>query len=157
MVNDAQWSPNGAGILTVSSDKTGILWDASTLRARVTLKPHLGPVTRAAFSPDGKQAATISEDRTLRLWDVETGALLATHAGHDKTIHTVAFSRDSRMAATTSSDGTARVWTVFPGTLRERVADVGKMVAKRRPLTKDECEQHDVVGLPGAETACVAE
>jgi WD40 repeat protein len=157
LVNDAQWSPDGAGILTVSSDKTGILWDASTLRARVTLKPHLGPVARAAFSPDGKQAATISEDRTLRLWDVETGALLATHAGHDKTIHTVAFSRDGRMAATTSSDGTARVWTVFPGTLRERVADVGKMVAKRRPLTKDECEQHDVVGLPGAETACVAE
>lgn len=83
--------------------------------------------------------------------------VLATHAGHDKTIHTLAFSRDSRLAATASSDGTARVWTVFPGTLRERVADVGRMVAKLRPLTKAECEQHDVVGLPGAEIACLAE
>jgi WD40 repeat protein len=156
MVNDAQWSPDGATILTVSSDKTGVLWDASTLKARVTLKGHLGPVTRAAFSPDGKQAATISEDRTVRLWDVETGALLATYAGHDKTIHALVFTRDGRTVVTTSSDGTARLWTVFPGSLKERIAEVGKLVSRLHPLTKDECEQHDVVALPGADLACAA-
>lgn len=156
-VNDAHWSPNGSGILTVSGDKSGILWDASTFRPRMTLKSHLGPVTRAAFSPDGNQAATISDDRTLRLWDVETGALLATYAGHNKTIHALAFNRDGRVIATVSSDGSARLWTVFPGKLTARVAEVGAMVAGRSPLTKDECEQHDVVGLPGADVACLAE
>ena len=114
MVNDAQWTLDGSIILTVSSDKTAILWDASTFRPRLTLKAHLGPVTRAAFSSDGKQAATISEDRTLRLWDVETGTLIATYAGHDKTIHTLALSREGRTAATASSDGTVRLWNAVP-------------------------------------------
>jgi WD40 repeat protein len=157
MVNDAQWSPDGASILTVSNDKLAILWDASTFNTLMTLKGHLGQVTRGTFSPDGKQAATISEDRTFRLWDVETGALLATHAGHEKTIHSLAFSPDGRIAATTSSDATSRLWVVFPGSLKERIGEVGKMIAKLRPLTKDECAQHDVVAVLGAETVCLGE
>jgi WD40 repeat protein len=157
MVSDAQWSPDGSSILTVSSDKTAIFWDASTFRPRLTLKAHLGPITRGAFSSDGKQAATISEDRTLRVWDVETGALLATYSGHDKTIHSLALSRDGQTAVTASSDGSVRLWTLFPGTLRDRIAEVGRMVEKLRPLSKDECEQYDVVGVPGAETVCAAE
>jgi len=121
------------------------------------LKAHLGPITRAAFSPDGKQVATISEDRTLRLWDAETGALLATHSGHEKTIHAVAFSPDNRTAVTTSSDGTARFWNIFPGTLKERVGELGRIVAELRPLTKDECELYGVANLPGTESACRTE
>ena len=72
-------------------------------------------------------------------------------------IHTLALSRDGRKAATASSDGTARLWTLFPGTLRERIAEVGRLVGKLRPLSKDECEQYAVAGVPGAETVCAAE
>jgi len=61
------------------------------------------------------------------------------------------------MAATASSDGTARLWTLFPGSLRERVAEAGKLAAKLRPLTKDECEQYDVADLPEAKSVCLAE
>lgn len=154
MVNDAQWSPEGNTILTVSADKTGILWDPETARPRFTLRGHLGPVTRAAFSRDGKRAITISEDRTIRIWDVDTGMLLWTQTAHEKSILSLALAPDGRLAATVSADGTARLWTLFPGTLDERIAEVGSLVAQLRPLTKDECKQHDVATLPGADAAC---
>jgi WD40 repeat protein len=65
-VNSAVFSPDGTGILTVSSDKTAKLWD---LKGGVAADfEHTGGVTSAVFSPDGTRILTCSDDKTAKLW-----------------------------------------------------------------------------------------
>jgi WD40 repeat protein len=55
---------DGKHVLTGSSDKTAILWDAETGKAIHTFQGHADRVQDVALSPDGKQAVTASEDRS---------------------------------------------------------------------------------------------
>ena len=48
------FSPDGARILTGSTDTTARLWDAKTGAELFALKGHTGFVTSVAFSPDGR-------------------------------------------------------------------------------------------------------
>lgn len=56
------WSPDGQHILSVSEDKTAMVWDAETGKQLSVLYGHRAPVICCAFSSDGLRAATASED-----------------------------------------------------------------------------------------------
>lgn len=154
IVNDAQWSPNSRYIVTSSEDKRSRLWNAENFELHAELKGHLGAVHKARFSPDEKQLVTASDDQTWRLWDVETGALMASREGHDKAIHDVVFNDSGKLIMTASADGSVRAWKIFPNSLRERIAEVGEWVTQLKPLTREECEQHGVLGIEGADAVC---
>ncbi|MHA7773370.1 nSTAND1 domain-containing NTPase [Roseibium sp. M-1] len=111
----AAFSPDGARIVTASSDDTARLWDAQTGREVAILKGHENSVYHAAFSPDGARIVTASSDDTARLWDAQTGRELAILRGHENSVYHAAFSPDGARIVTASSDDTARLWDAQTG------------------------------------------
>ncbi len=70
-------SPDGAQLLSVSLDRTAILWDATTGEIRRVLRGHRAAVFAAAFSPDGKRVATADEEGVALVWEAESGKRVA--------------------------------------------------------------------------------
>jgi WD40 repeat protein len=103
-VTAAAFSPDGARIVTASSDKTARLWDAATGKGPARLVHH-GTVSTAAFSPDGAKIMTVSFGEPARLWDAATGKELARLA-HEGEVTEAAFSPDGAKILTTSFDRT---------------------------------------------------
>jgi WD40 repeat protein len=73
--NALAFSPDGkilAGVGGAEADTPGYikLWEVSTEKEVVSLKPHKSNITCVAFSPDGSLLATGSWDRTVKLWEV---------------------------------------------------------------------------------------
>jgi WD40 repeat protein/serine/threonine protein kinase len=104
----AEFSPDGARILTASWDKTAKLWDAVSGKLIASFD-HQGSVWHAAFSPDGARILTASADKTAKLWDAASGKLIASFAHQDSVYHAV-FSPDGARILTASWDKTAKLW-----------------------------------------------
>jgi hypothetical protein len=113
---------HGLGIASVCCDmvflvKPGVVkvWDAEPGQEKLSLKGHLGPVTRACFSLDGKRLASSSLDGTVKLWDVQTGREARTIEGRMGWVLSVAFSHDGKRIAASGQDRTVRVWDAEAG------------------------------------------
>lgn len=78
-LTDAAWSPNGQRIITVSKDRTALVWDAASGAQLLSLTGHGDDVLGVDWSPDGAQIATASADMTARTWRAfqATDALIA--------------------------------------------------------------------------------
>jgi WD40 repeat protein len=72
------FAPDGAFILSGSSDSTLKLWCATTGELLRTLHGHTSSVTSCAFSPTGLIIVSGSSDTTLGLWTAATGRLQQT-------------------------------------------------------------------------------
>ncbi|MEA3212720.1 MAG: eukaryotic-like serine/threonine-protein kinase [Chthoniobacter sp.] len=113
-LRSAQFSPDGAGIVTVSDDKA-TLWDATTGKGLATLSGHEDRVRSAQFSPDGLRIVTASDDKTARLWDGATGKSLATLSGHQDAVTSAQFSPDGARVVTETFGKPARMWDAATG------------------------------------------
>jgi WD40 repeat protein len=111
----ACFSPDGARVITASSDFTAHLWDGATGQPLGKPMRHDDWVTTAGFSPDGKRVVTGSYDNTARLWDPMTGSPLGQQMSHDGQLMSVCFSPDSTRVLSASEDKTARLWDARTG------------------------------------------
>jgi WD40 repeat protein len=75
-VRRAEYSPDGAHILTASYDDTSRIWDARTGAEILAFKGHGNAVFSAHYSPDGNRVVSTSADHTARVWDAITGRQL---------------------------------------------------------------------------------
>lgn len=83
-VHDTAFSPDGAYLVSVGSDKSIALYDGKTGEYSGPLSQtdsssdigHVGTIYAVAWSPDSKQFATASADGSVRLWDVEQKSLV---------------------------------------------------------------------------------
>ncbi|KAE9383476.1 hypothetical protein BT96DRAFT_45892 [Gymnopus androsaceus JB14] len=116
-VSSAAFSPDGARVVSASSDKTLRIWDATTgAQISDALQGHDDYVTSVAFSPDGTRIVSGSHDKTLRIWDGNTGAQIGDALqGHDDYVTSVAFSPDGTRIVSGSSDNTLRIWDATTG------------------------------------------
>ena len=110
-ITDAEYSPNGLELVTVSDDHTGLVW--STRSGRVVhhgaLVGHFFAVNTGSFSPDGQWIVTSSQF-TAGLWNARTRQLVF-YLGRDTAPLTGAgFSPTGQWILTGSKDGTARVY-----------------------------------------------
>jgi WD40 repeat protein len=109
LVTDAEFSPNGLEVVTVSDDHTGRVWSARTGRLLQQLIGHFFAVNTGSFSPNGHWIVTSSQF-TAGLWNAHTGQLLF-YLGRDTAPLTGAsFSPAGNWIVTGSKDGTARVY-----------------------------------------------
>lgn len=70
VVNDAEFSPDGASLITASQDGTARIWNAETGEQLAILRGHDDAINTARFSSDGKRVLTASEDGTARSWTI---------------------------------------------------------------------------------------
>lgn len=80
-VNCVRFSPDGSKLVSVSSDKTGILYDGKTgaiVKKLSTNNAHSAGIYSASWSADNKRFVTASADKTAKIWDGESGEVLKT-------------------------------------------------------------------------------
>ena len=109
LVNDAEYSPNGRELVTVSTDHTGRVWDTGSGRLRHVLVGHFFAVNTGSYSPDGHWIVTSSQF-TAGLWNADTGQLLFYLGRDTKKVTSASFSPVGNWILTGSEDGTARVY-----------------------------------------------
>jgi WD40 repeat protein len=136
----AQFSPDGATVVTLGEDNEVRLWDTATGRVRARLR-HGGDVYAVAMSPDGRLVLTAGADAAARLWDAATGRPLHDLAGHRATVQAAAFGAGGRTAATAGDDHLVRLWDTATGQLlaqgehRDRVRALAFSPDGKRLLT----------------------
>lgn len=109
------FSPDGARVAFVNTNRAVSVFDASSPTEKLTLRGHSGVIHWIAFSADGQRLASASEDRTVMVWDAFTGEKMQTLRGHTRTIITVGFSPNGRQIATGSEDNLVKVWDATSG------------------------------------------
>jgi WD40 repeat protein/serine/threonine protein kinase len=134
-VRSAKFSPDGARIVTSSSDGTARLWDAASGQPVGEPMRQAGSWPVASFSPDCTKILTASCDQTdrledatttVRLWDAATGQSIGEPMHHEGTWTTASFSPDGSRVVTAGYGGRARLWD----------ADTGRPVGE--PMRGDE-------------------
>ncbi|HEU5243422.1 MAG TPA: WD40 repeat domain-containing protein [Gaiellaceae bacterium] len=109
LVTDAEYSPNGLAVVTVSDDHTGRVWNARTGHLLRVLVGHSLPVRTGSYSPNGHWIVTASYF-TAGLWNAGTGQLVSYLVGNEKPLTGASFSPIGNSILTGSEDGTARVY-----------------------------------------------
>jgi WD40 repeat protein len=109
LVTDAEFSPDGHELVTVSDDHDGRIWSVQSGRLLRLLRGHFFPVRTGSYSPDGRWIVTGSQF-TAGLWNAGTGQLVFLLGRDTKPLTGASFSRDGNWILTGSSDGTARVY-----------------------------------------------
>ncbi len=113
-INAVAYSPDGATVLTGSTDNTARVWDAQTGESIGVLK-HDKPVWAVTYSPDGATVLTGDFGGTARLWDVRTGRPLGEPMKNDGIVFAVAYSPDGTSVLTGGYGKTARLWDARTG------------------------------------------
>ncbi len=108
-------SPDGARILTISTNNSAELLDA-TSGELVASFPHQDEVFQAEFSSDGARILTASRDKTAKLWDAASGKPIVSFE-HPHGLNHAAFSPDGARILTASGDNTAKLWNAASGKL----------------------------------------
>ncbi|MFY9343361.1 MAG: serine/threonine-protein kinase [Planctomycetota bacterium] len=115
LITGAAFSPDGARVVTSSTDQTARVWDATTGASMVELRGHGGSVSSAAFSPDGARVVTASSDCTARVWDVASG-LSVVEVLTDSAVRFAVFNSDGRAIHTGHQSGQLQSWDALSGT-----------------------------------------
>lgn len=114
-VNSAAFSPDGASIVTTSTDDTSRVWSQGKDGTwdSVVLRGHHGLIFSTAFSPNGAHIVTASMDGTARVWNrcKDSGWCSVELRGHQGWVYSASFSQDSARIVTASADFSARVWS----------------------------------------------
>jgi len=106
-------SGDGKFVVTGSSDRTAILWEAASGKKLQTFAGHTGEVHGVAISGDGALVLTGSGDKTAILWEAAGGKKLQTFEGAKAPVF---LSGDGKHIVTRSlDDQSAILWDAASG------------------------------------------
>lgn len=115
----AEFSPDGAKIVTSSQLDGACVWDASTGRRLLALDHSsraYGPYTRQAkFSADGTRILVLGPDMNVWVWNALTGKLVSRLVGHHEPVRNAEFGLGGDRILSAGRDGTARIWETSTG------------------------------------------
>ena len=96
-------------VVTIGSDATLRLWDATSGAALLKIMLPEGPAT--AMAVQDNQALTGHAEGTLVLWDLDKGERIATFRRNVNALTAVAFAPEADHVIAASSDGSLAVWS----------------------------------------------
>jgi WD40 repeat protein len=118
LVNDCAASADGRWLVSASSDKRLVLWDAQTGRSVRVFDAPGSSVEACAFSPRGDRIVSAEYNGPMVIWDPATGRVVTRLGGQGAPIPAVTFSPDGASVLSASYDGTAAVWDATTGVKR---------------------------------------
>lgn len=150
-VLSAQFSPNGAHVVSASADGTVRVWDVSSGLLLSLLKGHRDSVVTAVFSPDGERIVSGSRDFSLNVWDVKTGTCIVTLERHRNSVTHVSFSPDGSILASGSDRVTTEPIYLWDPKDNVIVGTVGSRGARAFVFTPDSAQLivQELAGNPG--------
>jgi WD40 repeat protein len=112
------WSPDGAYIVSGTTNSAIHVWNATTGCHMFTYRDHFKTsawTSSLAWSPDGEYIACGSDDRTVRVWQVKKDVSFTmkqkfTYRNHANWVNAVAWAPDGRRIASGSDDKTVQLW-----------------------------------------------
>ncbi len=125
LLTSAEFSPDGAHVVTASFDTSVRMWNVETGDLERLFTGHTVQVNSARFSPDGQRVISACWDGTARIWDAGSGKQLFVLRDHRSVVDHAAFNPDGGLALTTSRDGQARIWDARTGMLKVRLPHTG--------------------------------
>lgn len=115
---DAQISPDGVYIVSVSEDRTAVIRDAATGACVMQTPPQSGYVTHAEFSPDSRFLLTLigagSDSPAARVWECATGEPVTPLLKHTASFSVGAWNPNGREVALAACDGAVLLCDVSP-------------------------------------------
>lgn len=109
-VRNAQFSPDGTWIATISDANRIRLWDARTGDAIVEPIACTARIAHAVFSPDNRFLAYGSGDGLIRFLSVPQGEPAGDPIRHGSPVQRIALDPSGKIMATAGSDGFTRLW-----------------------------------------------
>ena len=109
-IEAAIFSGDGRRIVTVSADRTAIVWDAATGEEQTRYADFQGVPIWSHFSADGRCVISHALDGKVYVWDPAPDPEIGSLWGHDSLVSSVRYHPAGKLIATTSMDGTARLW-----------------------------------------------
>ena len=109
-ITSVLFSPDGATVVTTSTDNTARIWDWRVPNPVAVLQQQDGDVVGATFSADGTKLATASAGSSVRVWETATWARDFTIVGLLNPATDVSISPNGRFIAVSSRDRTAQVF-----------------------------------------------
>lgn len=113
----AEYSPDGARIVSAGSDGMVRVWSSDDGNEILVLKGHEGRVWSAQFSPDGAQIVSAGADGTVRVWPFDGSQEALVLTGHEDLVRSAQFSPDGAWIVSAGADGTVRVWATDTGSM----------------------------------------
>ncbi|MGJ3238934.1 MAG: protein kinase domain-containing protein [Anaerolineae bacterium] len=108
--------PDGTTFVTVSFDRTSIVWDLYGRHAEIRrFEEHDTAVYSAITSADGRLIASGSVDGQIIIRDMQADTVLHDLSATDGTVYALAFNVDASVLASAHEDGTVTLWDTATG------------------------------------------
>ena len=139
MVDEAAagFSPNGRAFLTLGTEGTVKLREASTGAILTTLLTSASLALCASYRSDGGLIAVGFEDGTVRLCDPATSQPVGPPRHMRHAVGRVVFTSDGRTVAAIDEEGESRTWTVPEPVPASGVDDLTLLIEARTGLHKE--------------------
>jgi WD40 repeat protein len=155
-------TPDGKTAVSVSRDRTAIIWDVDTGKLRHRLSGSPDTLYAATLTPDGKRAMTGGQDYVskegqkdykIRVWDTQSGELVHALAGHTSTVARVVAAKHG-LIVSSAWDHTILRWDPLDGAKPKHLF---KLDAPPCALAIDANGTRIAVGSPTGSVAILSE
>jgi hypothetical protein len=109
-ITDLAMSPNTLYVAAGGEDEIVRIWETSSQKLRIIVRPKSGKISAIAFAPDSQVFAICTANGDLQLWDLFTEQMMQK-LRHQGTASVVQFSPDGRAIVVGNTDSTVAVYT----------------------------------------------